>query len=173
MGDGLKQVTSLTFSTDGAVAALGSSDGKVRLWDVMKKQPALPGGDLQVHDGKVVDLTLSADKKVVAAVDKAGLIEGMGRGEGEGAAGAEGVHGAEPAGDGVRAESGRVAAGDGRRGRRGAAVDAADGKELRSWNFAVSAQPEQLFVRALAFTPDGKQLVTGNANTTMYLLDCP
>ena len=51
--------------------------------------------------------------------------------------------------------------------------DAATGKELRQWNFAVSGQPGGSFVRTLAFTPDGKQIVTGNANTTLYLLDCP
>ena len=173
MDDGLKKVTSLTFSADGAMAALGSSDGKVRLWDVMKKQPALPGGDLQVHEGKVVDLTLSADKKVVAAVDEEGLIEGVGRGEAEGTADAEGVHGTEPAATAF------VLSPDGSRlataGEDGMVrlLATADGKELRSWNFAASAQPRQLFVRALAFTPDGKQLVTGNADTTMYLLDCP
>ena len=52
----------------------------------------------------------------------------------------------------------------------------ADGKELRQWNFAASGQlrqPDKGFVRTLAFTPDGKQIVTGNANTTLYLLDCP
>ena len=75
VGDGLKKVTSLTFSTDGATAAVGSSDGKVRLWDVMKKRHGAAGRRLQVHEGKVVDLTLSADKKVVAAVDEQGLIE--------------------------------------------------------------------------------------------------
>jgi WD40 repeat protein len=52
----------------------------------------------------------------------------------------------------------------------------ADGKELRQWNFALSGQlrqPDKGFVRVLALTPDGKQIVTGNANTTLYLLDCP
>jgi hypothetical protein len=34
-------------------------------------------------------------------------------------------------------------------------------------------QRNQPFVRALAFTPDGKQVATANGNTTAYLLDCP
>ena len=34
-------------------------------------------------------------------------------------------------------------------------------------------QRDKPFVRTVAFTPDGKQVLTANGNTTMYLLDCP
>jgi WD40 repeat protein len=55
--------------------------------------------------------------------------------------------------------------------------DRASGKELRQWNLHVpvlsdSSEPKS-FVHALLFTPDGKQIATGNADTTLYLLDCP
>ncbi len=52
---------------------------------------------------------------------------------------------------------------------------AASGKELRQWDLHVpvlSPDPRP-FVSALAFAPDGKQLAIGNADTTLYLLDCP
>ena len=45
------------------------------------------------------------------------------------------------------------------------------GKELRSWDFGKMAGPDRPLVRSLAFTPDGKGLVTGNGDTTLYLLE--
>jgi WD40 repeat protein len=51
--------------------------------------------------------------------------------------------------------------------------DVATGKELRAWDLHLPVQQNKPFVRALAFTPDGKQLATANANTTVYLLECP
>jgi WD40 repeat protein len=32
---------------------------------------------------------------------------------------------------------------------------------------------DRYFVLSLAFTPNGKQLATANADATAYLLDCP
>ena len=156
VGDGLKKVTSLTFSTDGAVAALGSSDGKVRLWDVVKRRPAPPGGDLQVHEGKVVDLTLSADKKVVAAVDEEGLIEVWDAAKGKELQALKAF--TEP----DHRATAFVLSPDGSRlataGEDGVVrlLSTSDGKELRSWNFAASAQPRQL-VRAGAGLHAGRQ----------------
>ncbi len=54
--------------------------------------------------------------------------------------------------------------------------DRATGKELRQWDLHVpvlAISDPKPFVRAIVFTPNGKQLVTGNADTTLYLLDCP
>jgi len=51
--------------------------------------------------------------------------------------------------------------------------DTAEGKELRSWDLKVPMQPTMPFVRALAFTPDGKNIVSANGNTTVYMLECP
>ncbi len=44
--------------------------------------------------------------------------------------------------------------------------DLHSGKQLRDWNAGQG-------VKALAFTPDGKHLITANVNTTLYLLDLP
>jgi WD40 repeat protein len=43
--------------------------------------------------------------------------------------------------------------------------ETATGKELRQWT--------RILVNSLAFSPDGKYLATANANTTVYLLECP
>jgi WD40 repeat protein len=45
-----------------------------------------------------------------------------------------------------------------------------DGTELRRWDLGKN---QGMFVVNIAFTPDGKQLVTANANTTVYILDLP
>jgi hypothetical protein len=47
----------------------------------------------------------------------------------------------------------------------------ATGKEVRSWDFSKAAVTGRPLVRAIAFTPDGKGLVTGNGTSTLYLLD--
>jgi WD40 repeat protein len=39
-------------------------------------------------------------------------------------------------------------------------------KAIRSWTFPVN-------VNSIAFTPDGKQLVTANADGTAYVLELP
>ena len=48
-----------------------------------------------------------------------------------------------------------------------------DGLDLRQWDFKYPLQDNHWFVHGLAFTPDGKGLATANANTTVYLLECP
>jgi WD40 repeat protein len=51
--------------------------------------------------------------------------------------------------------------------------DVATGRELRHWDMRLPAQDRGGFVAALAFTPDGRSLLTANANTTLYVLDLP
>ena len=51
--------------------------------------------------------------------------------------------------------------------------DVDSGKESRSWNMNMPAQDSPVVAYSLAFSPDGKQLVTGNANTTLFVLDLP
>lgn len=45
-----------------------------------------------------------------------------------------------------------------------------DGTELRRWDLGKN---QGMFVVNFAFTPDGRQLVTANANTTVYVLELP
>jgi WD40 repeat protein len=51
--------------------------------------------------------------------------------------------------------------------------DIANGKLLRQWDFKYPEQTGNTFVRNLAFTTDGKRLITANADTTMYMLAMP
>ena len=171
--DDLKSVGCLAFSLDGSTAAVGASDGKVRLWDLAKKKQMLEGGDLQAYDDKVADLTLSANHKFLATTDEQGLLKIWD------VAKCKEVQTLKAFTDPNQRAAAFVLNAEGTR-LATAGLDSvvrlwsvADGKELRQWNFAASGQPGKAFVRTLAFTPDGKRIVTGNANTTLYLLECP
>jgi hypothetical protein len=48
-----------------------------------------------------------------------------------------------------------------------------EGKELRVWDFKVPFQQNKPYVRALAFTTDGKYVASANGDATVYLLECP
>src|SRR5262249_21454056 len=47
------------------------------------------------------------------------------------------------------------------------------GEELRSWAIRSPVQINRGFVAQLAFSPDSRRLISANANTTIYVLDCP
>ena len=51
--------------------------------------------------------------------------------------------------------------------------DTESGKLLREWSFELPGLTNRAFVRALAFTPNGKHLATANSNTTLFLLEVP
>jgi len=50
--------------------------------------------------------------------------------------------------------------------------DTITGKELRRWDIHQPVQ-QHGFVAQMRFTPDGRYLLTANANTTLYLLELP
>jgi WD40 repeat protein len=161
-------ITSLAFSLDGEVAALGGSDGVVRLWDVVKKE-RLPGGDMPAHKLDIVDLTITPDKKTLVTSDKTGEVKIW-----DLANRAAALHtitlknpitGFAMSPDGSRfATTGQD--------NVVKVFNVKTGKELRSWDLHIPQVPNRPFVGNLAFTADGKQLATVNANTTAYLLDC-
>src|SRR5262249_33783000 len=61
------QVSSLAFSLDGTIAAVGGQDGNVRLWDL--KNQKLIGSEFPAHANPVVDLQLSQDDKTLVTAD--------------------------------------------------------------------------------------------------------
>lgn len=51
--------------------------------------------------------------------------------------------------------------------------DVATGQELRSWDMNTPPHERGSFITSIVFSPDGKHLVTGNANTTLFVLELP
>lgn len=161
-----RNINSVAFSPDGKRAATGARDGSVRVFDLERKE-MLPGGDWFLY-GKGVgvgDLAFTPDgKKLVVGSDagdvKICLIEKK-----------ETLRH-------LKAHTARVIACQvSPDGKRFATVglnnvvkvhDLETGEELRVWNMGGGAQ-----VVSIAFSPDGRNLVTGNANTTLFVLELP
>jgi hypothetical protein len=49
----------------------------------------------------------------------------------------------------------------------------AAGKELRNWPMPAVGPDQHGLVTQLIFTPDGRYIVTANANTTLFMLQVP
>jgi WD40 repeat protein len=167
-------VRSLAFSADGELAALGGQDGNVRIWQLAKKEH-LPGGDLQAHLDSIEDLAFTPDKQFLLTAGNDGKVKIWDVSKGS-------LAKLEPARTVAAHEQSIVALATSPDGKRFATIaadntaklwDIASGKELRSWQFKVAANFKRPFVRNLAFTPDGKYLVTANYNAALYLLECP
>ncbi|HET6576059.1 MAG TPA: hypothetical protein VFG68_20830, partial [Fimbriiglobus sp.] len=153
-------VSSATISADGTIGATGGQDGVVRLWDLDKKDRL--GGDWPLFQDAVGDLALTPDKKTLIAIDANGTVKVADVAKRE-------VSKTFPAVEGTVAGLVMSPTGD-----RFATLSAEgvvktwnlDGKQLRSWKLPTPPG-------AAAFTPDGKKLVTGNANGTAYVLELP
>jgi WD40 repeat protein len=172
-----RRITSLTFSADGSMAAMGGEDGSVRVIGVAKLD-RLPGGEFPAHQEAVADLMLTPDRKFLVTADRncqlrvwdlAKLAKAK-----------PGMAAPERTIEGHKA--GLAALAMSPTGTRFATAgtdnvvkvwDVASGKELRSWDLSRLSSPGRAFVRNLAFTPDGKGLATANGNSTLYLLELP
>jgi WD40 repeat protein len=166
-----RTVHSMAFSADAKTAATGAKDGSVRLWDLAKRQP-LPGGDWFLFDKGVgvADLAVTPDSKTLIISNDAGDVKICD------IAKRDVLHT-------IKAHTHRILAvmvsADGKRfatlGGNNVvkAWDVATAKELRAWDFRTPAQDRGSFVTSINFSADGKHLVTGNANTTLFVLDLP
>src|SRR5439155_16051857 len=63
LSDRGRRISCLALTTDGTLVAMGSNDGSVRLWDLVKKERI--GGDRPMHAKALWDLTLTPDKKLL------------------------------------------------------------------------------------------------------------
>jgi WD40 repeat protein len=155
-----RKVSCAAFSPDATWALAGSPDGIVRIWDMGTKKPT--GDDWPLFQKYVVDLGVTADKKTLVAVDEEGTVK------------VADVPGRKVTASAKAHEKGVngliVARGGGRFATVGAdgEVKAFDmnAKEVRSWKLPT-------IVNAIAFSPDGKQIVTANGDGTAYVLDVP
>lgn len=169
-----REVRAVNVTPDNNRVILGGADGTVRVYDVNNNTMTLrPGGDWFVWDNDVAcgDLAITADGKTMVVgsdkgdikicdVEKRKILHTITKGH-----------------DGdirvcVISPNGKMVATTSR-DNLVKLWDIATGKELRQWDFQVPAQESRSFIQHLAFTPDSGNLVTANANTTMYVLELP
>jgi WD40 repeat protein len=164
-----RKINSLSFCANGKLAATGAKDGSVRLWEMAEAgaKPA-PGGDWNLFDKKVgvADLALTADASTLIATSEAGDIT------------IAKIQGREVVKTFKGHETRIMACMASPDGKRFATLDSTNlikvwdmaGNEIR--RFSAGKHQDMFFVN-FAFTNDSKQLVTANANTTVYVLDLP
>jgi WD40 repeat protein len=154
------EVRAGTISADGTIGITGTESGTVRVWDLDKRDRL--GGDWPLFDKSVADLGLTPDKKTLIAIDVDGTVKVADVAKRESGESFKGVNGTvaglvvSPTADrfAILSAEGEVKAWT------------LTGKELRSWKLPVAPA-------SAAFTPDGKKLVTGNADGTAYVLTLP
>jgi WD40 repeat protein len=169
-----RPLASLAYSADGELAATGGVDGTVRIWEVAKKE-RLPGGDLAAHQDAIFDLIFTPDKKFLITIGNDGQVKVWDISK-------RTVAKLEPTRTLPARKPGVIAfamSSDAKRfvtaGADNKVIlwDAASGKELRTWDYHAPPGYKKPLLRSLAFTPDGKYVVTANVNTTLFLLECP
>jgi WD40 repeat protein len=157
-------VKAASFSADLKLVAAGDEHGVVRIIDLEKKERI--GDDWPLFDKfPVGDLGLTPDKKLLIVIDAGGLLKVADVAKREVIAPAIAVHKAgirgllvSPKGDGF------ITMGSDREIKAWSLKDPKAPKETRSWSLPVN-------VNGAAYAPDGKSLVTANADGTAYVLD--
>ncbi|MFO0826351.1 MAG: hypothetical protein U0792_25070, partial [Gemmataceae bacterium] len=161
-----RDVRTATFTADLGWAISGDESGSVRIWDTTKKEPV--GANWPLFANSVQDVGITSDRKLLVVADDKGAVKIASVEKRE-------VLGTIPEiKGGVRmllvSPTGTTFAtvGNDREIKVWSlATDALkEPKPIRSWTFPVN-------VNSIAFTPDGKQLVTANADGTAYVLELP
>ncbi len=161
-----RNVRAATFSADLGWAISGDESGGIRIWDMTKKEPV--GANWPLFANAVQDLGITTDQKLLVAADDKGEVKVASIEKRE-------VLGNIPANKGgvrtlIVSPTGTtfVTVSNDREVKAWslAADDLKAPKAIRTWNFPVG-------VNAVAYTPDGKQVVTANADGTAYVLELP
>jgi WD40 repeat protein len=164
-----RKVNSLAYCANGNLIATGAKDGSVRLWTVQDNRAEMaPGGDWNLF-GKVgvADLALTPDGATLIATSNEGEVKIAD------IARREVRHTLTAHKD--TAISACLVSPDGKRFVTVGNYQVVkcwdlSGQELRQW---VVGPSRAALVNCIAFTPDSKQLVTGNTDTTLFVLDLP
>jgi WD40 repeat protein len=163
--DSNRKIQAVSFTSDLAWAVVGDDQGTVRVWDLTKKDERV-GDDWPIMVNSVLDLGITPDKKTLVAADEKGLVH-IGDVAKRNTIAKFDAHKA-----GVRSlmvsptGSTFVTIGNDRE-IKAWALPIAGGKApepTRTWNLPVG-------VNGVAFTPDGKKLITANADGTAYVLE--
>lgn len=163
-----RKVNCLAFSSNAKFCATGAKDGSVRIWDLGANEAKHDkGGDWFLFNKVgVADLALTSDGSTLIAANEEGEVK------------IAKVSGKEVVKT-FKANEGRILAcmisPDGKKfatvtGDNVIKAWDLDGKELRRWDLG---KHQGMFLINLAFTNDSRQIVTANANTTVYVLDLP
>jgi WD40 repeat protein len=163
--DSNRKVLAVTFTPDLTWAIAGDNQGTLRIWDLTKKDDRV-GDDWPLMVNETLDLGVTPDKKTLVAVDNKGLVHVASIAKRETLAKFEAHDG------GVRA---LMVSPTG-----GAFVTVSNDREVKQWSLP-PADPKNpkpartwnlpVAVNGLAFTPDGKKVVTANADGTAYVLE--
>ncbi|QJW97499.1 WD40 repeat domain-containing protein [Frigoriglobus tundricola] len=163
-----RDVRSATFTPDLAWVVAGDATGGVQIFDVVKNERI--GGNMPLFERGVGDIGVTADKKTIVATDDEGLVKVTEVKNGKLNVVAKG----KAHKTGVRAllvaPTGKTffTISNDRELKVWSLTDLkADAlTELRSWTVPVT-------VNGAAYTPDGKSVVTANADGTAYVLELP
>ena len=166
LSDKGRNVRSATFTPDVSWVVAGDENGTLRLWDLAKKERV--GGDWPYFQQGFADVGVTPDKKYVVGADAGGTVKvsAVEKREkvAEGSAHKTGVRAlyVSPAGKSF------ITVSNDRELKAWSLTDFKDGKlvELRSWLLPVG-------INGVAYTPDGKSVVTANADGTAYVLELP
>lgn len=165
----------ISIAPDCKSVAIAGNEGSIRIYDLEKRGQMKPGGDWFLFDqqNSAGDICLTPDGSYLAAGSTKGELKICK------------VDGREVERT-IKAHDGAIRccqiSPDGKRvatfGQDNIVKlwDLKTGAELRHWNLFIpgaATLDSSTVVANLAFTPDGKQLVTANANTTLYVLDLP
>ncbi|HEY1189538.1 MAG TPA: WD40 repeat domain-containing protein [Gemmata sp.] len=161
-----RNVRSATFTTDLAWAVAGDESGTVRIFDLDKQERL--GGDWPLFQRSFTDLGVTADKKLIVAVDDEGTIK------------VADVAKREVLADGKAHKAGVRALLVSPRGTT--FVTISSDREIKAWSLTsfndkkveeVRSWVVPVTINGAAYTPDGKALVTANADGTAYVLELP
>jgi WD40 repeat protein len=164
LSDKGRNVRSATFTPDLKWAVAGDENGTVRVWNLATKERV--GGDWPLFQKSFADLGVTADKKYLVAADDEGTIKVADIAKRNvvvtGPAHKTGVRAllVSPTGTTFFTIS------NDRELKVWSLTDLKQLKELRSWTVPVT-------VNGAAYTPDGKKVVTANADGTAYVLELP